>query len=649
MAPTLDAVRGKVTALGSELKKGVGDLGLNNIASRVGPALSATRGQVEKWRGDLQNDVSRNGFDLGLSKLTTDGVRDTLSGSASAAIAFASNMADVRKAVYFDTPEQFRQMGKDVLALSERLPVSAEGITKIVAAAGAAGIARDELLAFSGDVVKMGVAFDLTAEESGAAMAQWRNSLRLTQSGAVALADQIGALSGSSAVSARDIANIVSAVGPLGEMAGSAAGQIAAMGATLAGAGVRQDVAAAGIQGLVQAMTAGSSATLQQQQAFQSLGLDAKAMADTMRTDAGGAITQVLEAIGKVDPSQQSDVLSKLFGGDSAAAIAPMLGRLDELRKSFRLVGDASQYAGAMEQGYTANSANLQNGMQISQNLLSRLNVSFGSALVFAINNAALAFAPLISWVSTFVSEHPNFIAGVLGAAAALIVIQRAIMLASVAMQVLSMVTTMSPVGIIVRLIAMAAGILIANWSSLPAFFSAIWQGIADIAAEAWEAIKAVFNWSALGLIVANWSIISEYLGMLWQGIKDIAAMAWEGVKTVFSWSPLGLIISNWDPIVAWLKDLYERVRPYIEPMLNAGSWIGGKLSGLLGGGNDATVGNPSLAQQTQAGNRSQLDGALVVRFENAPAGLRPEPASSNQPGLNIFADVGYRSLAGAY
>ncbi|MDP8642873.1 phage tail tape measure protein, partial [Serratia marcescens] len=48
------------------------------------------------------------------------------------AIEFESVMADVRKVVDFDTPAQFKQMSDDVLNLSTRLPMAAEGIGQIV-------------------------------------------------------------------------------------------------------------------------------------------------------------------------------------------------------------------------------------------------------------------------------------------------------------------------------------------------------------------------------------------------------------------------------------------------------------------------------------------------------------------------------------
>ena len=69
----------------------------------------------------------------------------------SKAVAFESVMADVKKVVNFDTPDQFGQMSKDVLLMSTRIPMAADGIGAIVAAAGQAGIARDELLRFAED------------------------------------------------------------------------------------------------------------------------------------------------------------------------------------------------------------------------------------------------------------------------------------------------------------------------------------------------------------------------------------------------------------------------------------------------------------------------------------------------------------------
>jgi hypothetical protein len=53
-----------------------------------------------------------------------------------------------------------------------------------------------------------------------------------------------------------------------------------------------------------------------------------------------------------------------------------------------------------------------------------------------------------------------------------------------------------------------------------------------------------------------------------------------------------------------------------------------------------------ALIQQSAANNRTQLEGGLTVRFENAPAGLRIDQPQTNQPGLALSSRIGYRSLS---
>ena len=88
-------------------------------------------------------------------------------------------MADVRKVVDFDTPQQFKEMSDDVLQLSQRLPMAADDIAKIVAAGGQSGIAREDLMDFAESAVKMGIAFDVTADQAGDMMAKWRTAFKM--------------------------------------------------------------------------------------------------------------------------------------------------------------------------------------------------------------------------------------------------------------------------------------------------------------------------------------------------------------------------------------------------------------------------------------------------------------------------------------
>lgn len=165
------------------------------------------------------------------------------------AIKFESTMADIRKVVDgLDNADAFRKMSQDVIDLSTKLPITADGIGQIVAAAGQAGIARSELVGFAEDAAKMGIAFDQTAEESGQMMATWRTAFKMTQKDVVGLADKVNYLGNTGPASAAKISEIVTSVGSLAAVNHVSTGNLAALGATIAGMGVQSEVASTGIQ-----------------------------------------------------------------------------------------------------------------------------------------------------------------------------------------------------------------------------------------------------------------------------------------------------------------------------------------------------------------------------------------------------------------
>ncbi|EBY2362199.1 phage tail tape measure protein, partial [Salmonella enterica subsp. enterica serovar Enteritidis] len=203
---------------------------LKAIITAVDQLSGPLKGMQRELKG-FQKEMA--GLAIGAAAAGT-AVLGALALPVNAAIGFESKMADIRKVVDgLDDKKAFAQMSDDILTLSTQLPMAAEGIAEIVAAGGQAGIARGDLMQFANDAVKMGVAFDTTAEESGQMMAQWRTAFRLTQEDVVVLADKINYLGNTGPANAKKISDIVTRIGPLGGVAGVASGEIAAMGATI--------------------------------------------------------------------------------------------------------------------------------------------------------------------------------------------------------------------------------------------------------------------------------------------------------------------------------------------------------------------------------------------------------------------------------
>ncbi|MBX8502688.1 phage tail tape measure protein [Pseudomonas lijiangensis] len=697
----------------------------------LSPALANMRKNVDSFKTGLEGSGLGN-IDLA-GVIEGNALTGPLIAGVKAAIGFETSMANVKKVVAFETPQQFRQMGTDILDLSETLPETANGIAAIVATGAKASLPREELTAFASDAVKMGIAFGQTGAESGEMMAKWRSSLNLTGPEVKKLSEQINTLGGNDLE--KEIATMVTAMAPLGAVAGKASREVAVMGATLAGMDVPADVATTGVKSLMKTLTEGGPAKAG---AFKELQLDIDQLSKGMQTDPSGTIDSVLSAISKVDPAKQGDVVSSLFGAESLGAITPLLKNLDGLKANFAKVAEGAGAAGSIEQEFADNSRNTAVAIQQMQNRMDRLGTNIGGIFLPAINDAIAVIGPMISMVAALAAEHPEVIKGVVGAAIGFGVLQVAVLAATNAARLFSMVIGLSPVAIAMRVIALAAGALIANWSSVAPFFTAIWESIKGAASVAWDWLKAAFDWTPLGMIVANWQPLADVFSALWgvivalstpvveffkgmfdwspqdaiatnwQPLTEIFSGIWEGIKasslvvgdvlkTMFEWSPLGIIIKHWEPIRGWFTELWKDVKSGIDSVL---SFFGFGEEGILkgtskklnefaeaqrlrnagpGGGTgallmadatsqlnqqrlNAATGVPSTSQllappnplepgsllmQGAAANR-RLEGELSIRFDNAPAGMRPGEVRTNQPGLTISPSVGYRTIGGA-
>ncbi|MDQ2484434.1 phage tail tape measure protein, partial [Pseudomonas putida] len=460
---------------------------------KLSPTLAGVRKNISTFRKNLE---STGLGQIGWSDIITGGAMAApFIAGARAAIDFESQMADVRKVVNFDTPDQFKKMGDDIGRMSERLPMAATDIAKIVAAGGQSGIARDELLGFAEAAVKMGIAFDQTADESGDMMAKWRTAFRMNQAEVVGLADRINYLGNTGPANTKQISGIVTEVGALGEVAGLSSAQIAAIGATMAGVGVKQDVAATGIKNFMLAMTKGTAATKAQGDAYKSLRLDSKTVAENMQKDAQGTMLDLLKRIGQVDAAKRPAILAELFGTESIGAITPLLTNLELLRSNLDKVSDAQQFAGSMEQEYASRAATTANNLQLLRGTVMSVAREVGSALLPGINAVVNQLRPWISQAAELVRNNPQLVRGIVIAGAAFTALRAAVFAATVATRVLGVAFAATPIGLIAVGIAAAAGLIVANWEKLGPFFGALWELIKAYTTPFVTFLQGLFDW----------------------------------------------------------------------------------------------------------------------------------------------------------
>lgn len=509
------------------------------------------------------NDISGKATGAGLGMIAAG----TAAGAPVAmavkqAMTLESAMADVSKVTNMTSP-QIEQMSNDFLDMSEKIPMAANELATIAAAAGAAGVGMDrfgkpmrnqrqQLLEFTNDAAEMSVAFDMTADIAGETMAKWRTAFELPQAGVRALGDGVNALTNRFGGKAANVTDIITRIGPLGKVAGLAAPEIAALGSTLDSIGIPSEVAATGIKNTMLALTKGAAATKGQQAAFQALGLEATDVGKRMQKDASGAIIDVMERIGKLDADKQSGILTQLFGSESVAAIAPMLTNLDGLKQRLALVADGSATAGSMHGEFLNRIATTEGATGLATNALSGLNITMGKALLPTVVAVAGYVADAASAFRGWAQENPKLAKGLmifLGAGAGVLVV-----LGGLALAFAALTAAAAPLGL-----SLAPLLLI----------------VAAIAA-----VAAAAYW-----IYANWGSIAGWFAGLWDGIKAIVSGALSFiVKAFLSFTPLGLLMRAFAPALSYLRSLNftEIGRNLIQGLINGVTGMLGKLKSTI-------------------------------------------------------------------
>ncbi|HHA2409300.1 TPA: phage tail tape measure protein [Stenotrophomonas maltophilia] len=606
------------------------------------------------------------------------------------AMTFESAMADVKKVVDFDSPEQFKQMSRDVEDLSQRLPMVPADIAKIVAAAGQASIPRQELVRFAEDAAKMGVAFDSTAEEAGQMMATWRTAFRMGQDDVVVLADKINYLGNTGPASVQKISDVVNRIGALGEVAGLGSGPLAALGATVAGMGIESEVSATGIKNMLLTLSSGEAATSRQVAAFDKLGLKAGDMAQAMQKDAGGAIMQVLEKLKQLPKAEQAATMTQLFGRESIGAIAPLLTNLELLKDNFGKVADEQKYGGSMNNEYAARVATSENALQLLKNTGLVLSQSIGQTLLPTFKELAEKTAVVVGKVTGWVRENPQLtasiaklaiggtalatalggllVAGGVGAMA-LTQIHKATTLLSggggigkLIGQVLSLggrafpmlfnvgrmlLPLLGGISLPVLAIGVAIGVVAAlvwkYWEPIKAFMIGVWQGILDV----------------VNPIMAELMTALEPLGPVWDMISGAMSQAWDWVKKLFTpfeatseqlqgatdaGRGFGQILGNVLTVnlrmavkaIGWLVDAFTTILPVIQNAVG-GAWT------YLQGAWDLIVGLFTL-------DGGKIRAGLTAMWEGANQILLGWPAKMMQAGVDMITGLinGVKSMGGA-
>ena len=528
---------------------------------------------------------------LGTLASSATAVAGTIRGLADPAIKFESAMADVRKVVDFDTPEQFKEMGNDILKLTRTIPMAGEEIAAIVAAGGQSGVARENLLGYAKDAATMGVAFDMAAGDAGTAMATMANVLGKPITEMAQFGDVINHLSDNANSKAADIVNVITRVGSDTRMLGMTENQAAALGSTFLSMGKAPELAAQAVKGM-------SSSFLQlkagaHEKELKKLGFTTKSFAAAMNKDAQGAISSFIEKVKKMPKDKQYPLLAKIFGKQYADDVLLLAQNTGEYNRQLGLLQETDangnlKYIGSMQREFENRSNTTENKLTKLKSSLAEIATKIGNAFLPVITSFVENITPVIYSITEWVETNPQLmewvltIGGGIGAvvgglltlhsafsfvSAGLLpfikvgkflggflgnflfsaisklslglgyligyVIKGAMMFGK-AILMMSRALLTNPIGLLITGIAVAAYLIYDNWEKIGPWFSELWQTVSGVFSSAWASITNFCS--------EAWTNISNFFT---SGIGNITA-------TILDWSPLGLFQQVFSTVLSW-------------------------------------------------------------------------------------------------
>lgn len=473
----------------------------------------------------------------------------SLYGLVRPAVAFESAMADVKKVVNFDTPQQVREMENDIKNLSKRIPLALDGLAQIVAAGGQLGVPREKLTEFAETAAKMSVAFSITADEAGQSMAKMSNVLQMPIEQMSKVGDVINHISNNIAATAPEIVEVNLRAGAMAKSFGLAYNEISALAGTFVSLGKTPEIASTAINMMASRLKLIPVSSGAAREAFDQLNISMAEYTEMVESGRGkDALMTVLEALKNVSGIKRSQIMKEMFGEQATRHLNSLVEGLDSLKSNLNLVANEADYANSMHKEFATRSATTENNLQLLKNQMAVLATNIGSTMLPTLNTLVGIFGRAASSLADFAERHPTLIKYIGLAVAGMMAFRLSTFALGYGftfikggiLSVISIFTRMrtafslirlgftslipiirsvgaafvsNPIGLIITGIAVGAALIIRYWKPISAFFKRIFEPVVQV-------FKNVWDW-----ITNIWEKAKD----IFNGIKDWLKDSWIG------------------------------------------------------------------------------------------------------------------------
>ncbi len=313
-------------------------------------AQSATTGMAGATQVSLTSvGVSMQTVGRNLTRYVSLPVLAAGAAAVSAAVSWESAWAGVTKTVD-GTTEQLATLQQGLRDMASEVPASHAEIAAVAEAAGALGVATEDVLAFTRVMVDLGETTNLTSDAAATAIAQFMNVMGTASGDVDELASTLVHLGNTGASTEAGILELAQRLAGAGQVIGLTEVEVLSMAAAMADLGIEAQLGGGAMSRVMTAMNSAVAAGGDKLKTFAEVaGMTTSEFATAFSEAPMSAITAFIDGLGRLDDA----------GGDVAGVLKDLGLNSSQVRDVMnRMMGDADGLTDALNRGRQAWSDN---------------------------------------------------------------------------------------------------------------------------------------------------------------------------------------------------------------------------------------------------------------------------------------------------
>ena len=402
---------------GGNLGRSVLDLDVDD--SKFNAGLARNERKAKSWTASMGRDVKRGlGQGLGIAgglgvaaAVTTaiQGVQQVVAGSIHAAMEWESAFAGVRKTV--DASEaEFADLEKSLRGMSTEIPVAATELAGLAEAAGALGIAKEDILEFTRVTALIGTTTDVSADQAATSLGQLSNVLGLASADYEKFGSTLVDLGNKGASTESQILEIASRAGAGSKLIGMATDETLAWASSVANLGIEVEAGGSALQKFfLDTAKAVSTGGPKLETYARVAGMTGAAFKKAFEEDASGALQTFLAGLGRLSQGEQLKVLADLDFNDVriTRTLLGLAGNVDNLGSSLTVANEAWEENNALAKEAAKRFDTTESKMNVLGNRVNDLAITFGNDLLPVLVDVA-TFG--VEQIELFIKELMHFV-----------------------------------------------------------------------------------------------------------------------------------------------------------------------------------------------------------------------------------------------